>query len=160
TYSAFALLHVDQELDQSQWASARVHLGPILRIRPNFTLALSARGQAEAGLGDTTAALADYDRVLTRAPDYLPTRGARGELYQSPAKTKRAAPDSAFVYNAAPSSHKWAEVVALVRQIDHSTPPPPKAHKHPSKRRHEPSADAAPPPESSPEPAEQPPETT
>ena len=143
TYSALALLHVNQELDNAQWASARADLEPILFVRPNFTLAISDRGLAEAGLGDATAALADYDRVLTRAPDYLPTRAGRGQLYQSLGKTKQAAADFAFIYHAAPSTDRWAEVVAFVRQIDHSTPSP-KAAKHPAKRRHRPSVDTAP----------------
>src|SRR6185312_13088576 len=64
TYSALALLNVDRDLDHAQWASAKAGLEPILRIRPNFAVAIDARGEAEAALGDTTAALADYGRAL------------------------------------------------------------------------------------------------
>ena len=140
-------MNVDRELDGSRWASAEAHLKSILTIRPNFADAIDARGDAEAGLGDTTAALSDYDRALKLAPD-LTTRAKRGQLYQKLGKTAQAAADFAFVYHADPSTPRWADVVASVRRIDHSTAPP-KVHKHP-KRRRRPSIDAAPPPEPSP----------
>jgi tetratricopeptide (TPR) repeat protein len=160
TYSALALVNVVKELENHQWAAARADLKPILRVRPNFALAIGDRGEAEAGLGDPAAARVDYDRALTLAPYYLPTRARRGQLYQSLGKTKEAAADFAFIYHAAPSTHKWAEVVAIVRQIDHSTPSP-KDHEHPkSKHRRRPTVDAAPPPEPSPPPSEQSPQTS
>ncbi|MGZ5952965.1 MAG: tetratricopeptide repeat protein [Caulobacteraceae bacterium] len=140
-YSAMALLKVQKDLDSARWASAKAALKPILAIRPNFSDALDDRGQAEAGLGDTTAALADYDRALTLAPGDLAARAKRGELYQSLGKTGRAAADFAVVYHTDPSTPGWADVAAFVRGIDHSTPPP-VVHKHPKHRRR-PSADAA-----------------
>jgi len=149
TFSELALMNVDRELDKSQWASAKYDLQPILLIRPNFAVALSARGEAETGLRDTTAALADFDRALKLAPNDLATRAKRGQLYQSLGKTSQAVADFSFIYSADQSTPHWAGVVEFVRRIDHSTAPP-KVHKHP-KRRHEPSADAGPPPEQSPQ---------
>jgi tetratricopeptide (TPR) repeat protein len=154
TYSALALLNVDRQLDGAQWAAAKAGLERILAIRPNFVAAIEARGEADAGLGDKAAALADYDRALKLAPDDLATRGKRGELYQSLGKTAQAAADFAFVYHADPSTPRWADVIAYVRRIDHSTEPP-KVHKHP-KRRRRPDADAAPPPDPSPQPVPSP----
>jgi tetratricopeptide (TPR) repeat protein len=133
TFSDLALLNVDRDLDNRQWASAKADLKPILLIRPNDAVALDARGEAEAALGDKTAALADFDRALTLAPDDLTTRAKRGQLYQSSGKTKQAAADFAFIYHADPSSSRWTEVAAFVRRIDHSTPSS-KAHGRPSRR--------------------------
>ncbi len=144
TYSALALVKVVKELESSQWAPALGDLKPILRIRPNYALALGDRGEAEAELGYKTAALADYDRALTLAPHYLPTRAQRGQLYQSMGKTKEAAADFAFIYHVDPSTYRWAEVIAFVRRIDHSTPAP-KVHRRPKHRQPAPSVDAAPP---------------
>jgi tetratricopeptide (TPR) repeat protein len=163
TYSALALMNVDRELDHAQWAPAKADLDLILLIRPNFAVALDARGEAEAGLGDSTAALADYDRALALAPDDLTTRAKRGQLRQSLGKTEQAAADFAFVYHADPSTPRWVETAAFVRRIDHSTAPP-KVHK-PPKRRRRPTVEAAPPPEPAVQteppgpPAEQPPPT-
>jgi tetratricopeptide (TPR) repeat protein len=159
TFSALALLKVDRELDSSHWASAKTDLEPILRIRPNFAAALDARGEAEAGLGDTTAALADYGRVLTLTPDDLTTRAKRGQLYQSLGRTGEAAADFALIYHADPSTPRRDSVVAYVQSIDHSTPRP-KAVAKPPKRKHRQSVDAGPAPEPSPPPAEQPPQTS
>jgi tetratricopeptide (TPR) repeat protein len=158
TYSALALLNVDRELDKSQWAPAKADLDLILLIRPNFAVALDARGEAEAGLGDKTASLADYDRALTLAPDDLTTRAKRGQLEQSMGETEQAAADFAVIYHADQSTPRWAGVVAFVRRIDQSTAPP-KVHK-PPKRRHRPSVDAASPPVQAPqsEPPAPPPE--
>jgi tetratricopeptide (TPR) repeat protein len=139
-----ALLNVDRELDNAQWTSAKADLERILRIRPNFAVALEARGEAETALRDTTAALADFDRAVTLDPDELATRARRGQLYQSLGKTKQAAADFAFIYQAGQSIPRWAGVVAFVRRIDHSSAPT-KVHKRP-KRRHQTDADAAPPP--------------
>jgi hypothetical protein len=145
TYSDVALLNVDRELDHSQWSSAKADLEPILFVRPNFEVALSARGEAEAGLGETTAALADYGRALTLAPDDLTTRAKRGQLYQSLGQTGPAAADFALIYQADKSAPHRDQMVAFVRGIDHSTAPP-AVHKH-SKRRHTPKVDASPAPE-------------
>jgi tetratricopeptide (TPR) repeat protein len=148
-YSELLLLKVDGELGKAEWAAAKADLTSLLQVRPNFTFALADRGDAEAGLGATAAALADYDRVLTRSPDDLRTRARRGQVYQSLGKTKQAAADFAFVYHADASAERRDEVVAFVRQIDHSTSPA-KVHKAP-KRPHRPSADAAQPAEPSPQ---------
>jgi len=142
TYSEFALMNVDRELDNSQWASAKADLKQILLLRPNFAVALDARGEAEAALHDTAAALADFDRALTLAPDDLTTRAKRGQLYQSLGMTAQAAADFAFIHHADQSTPNWAVADAYVSKIDHSTAPT-KVFK-PSKRKKLRSADAGP----------------
>ena len=72
---------------QGKYQQAVAELSEAIRLQPNFTLALNARGFSYYLLRDYTKALADLDEAIRLDPKYV-------NAYQNRALARRAAGDT------------------------------------------------------------------